>query len=158
MSQVSQPNADSTSHFDADALAAAQEAPTMTVGGFLYRGRLLSIEEWMPWWDRLTALRKGREQIRDSQDDAKAFLVTLLQFYRDYLRVIFPRTRFRFWAPDPVEHLMRQPYVVIEEAMDRFFSLQERATFGESVRPNPIPSALPGQPSQPAIPSGPGEG
>lgn len=103
--------------FDADALTVSLEAPALTIGGVRYEGRLLSIEEWLPFLDRVQAIqRTGKTEMAD--------VVTL---YRDYMRAVFPRSRFKFWAPDPVPILMRQPFTVVRQAFDRFFSLQALA-------------------------------
>lgn len=135
-------NLDATSHFDADAMAASQDAPTLTVGRYVYRGRLLSIEEWLPWWERFIELQRTAE----TSSRPAADMLKLLAFYRDYLRLVFPRRHYRWWAPDPVKHLLRQPLAVIEEAMTCFVLLQVRATFGANVvnnalRVSPAPSA-----------------
>lgn len=117
-----------TAHFDADAVAASQQAPTLMVGRYLYRGRLLSIEAWLPYWERLRAL--DRAAAAADGDAAVASLRARSVLYRDYLRAVFPRRDFRFWAPDPVKHLMQQPLQVVEKTIAFFFTLQARATFG----------------------------
>lgn len=152
---MAEDQAKATAHFDADEMAAAQVAPTLRVGGYLYRGRLLSIEEWLPWWERLLAIQAERRAAADTDGGSSergASFRRLNAFYRDYLRVVFPRRRYRWWAPDPVKHLMRQPFTVVEEAIAGFFFLQARATFGADAMPKPkqIPTAPPGTDSLPA--------
>ncbi len=117
-----------TAHFDADAVAATQEAPTLQVGNLLYRGRLLSIEEWLPFWERLQAIQA--KPVAENGDAALAALRERTAFYRDYLRAVFPKRDYRFWAPDPVKHLMAQPFEIVEKTLAFFFILQARATFG----------------------------
>lgn len=154
---MAEDQAKATSHFDADALAAAQEAPTLTVGGYLYRGRLLSIEEWLPWWERLLAIQAERAKARREEvmGERGASFRKLNEFYRDYLRLVFPRRRYRWWAPDPVKHLLSQPFSVVEDAIACFFFLQARATFGADAMPQsqPIQPAPPGTSSPPATAS-----
>lgn len=107
-------------HFDADAMAAANEEPTLTVGSLLYYGRIFSALEWLAWNDRFAAisaqLKSGNATVYD-----------LLAFYRAYFTDLFPRRRRRFWAPNPVDALMQQPYKIIQETFNRFFALQAQA-------------------------------
>lgn len=128
-------------YFDADQHAAAQERPVLIVGGLRYEGRLLSIEEWLPFADEV-------EQLRAREAPVAAWSA----FTRRYLQAVFPRQRFRWWAPDPVEQLLRQPWVVVQEALQRFFDLQARAMSqpgpttatsgtGSHDRTAPLPSA-----------------
>jgi hypothetical protein len=124
--------APATAHFSADAIAAAQETPRLVLGNLLYRGRLLSIEEWLPFWERLQAMeaRHASTSVAGATSAAAA-LRERSAFYREYLYAIFPRRSYRFWAPDPVTLLMRQPYQVVDQTLAFFFILQARATFGE---------------------------
>lgn len=132
---------------DANALAAEQRAPTLHLGRFTYRGRLLSIEEWLPWWDEWHALDVERKALpADAQPSAVlAHFAKRSAFAERYLRVVFPRRRYPFWAPDPVAALLAQAHQVVEETLGFFFILQARATFGadvvDAVRP-PVPPDL----------------
>ena len=118
-------------HFDADVVRAAQEEPTLRLGNLLYRGRLLSIEEWMVHAERLDALNQRVTAGKAVSPKEMAAV------YRAYLRAVFPvrrwwwpfaqGRRYRWWAPDPVKRLMRQPWGVVMEATQRFFVLQARA-------------------------------
>ncbi|MGN6110837.1 MAG: hypothetical protein ACTHU0_37390 [Kofleriaceae bacterium] len=101
-------------YFNADQHAAALEPPVLILGGLRYEGRLLSIEEWLPFAEEAGQLRTGTR-------------AAWAAFARRYLRAVFPRRRFRVWAPDPVQLLMAQPWATVEEALDRFFVLQARA-------------------------------
>lgn len=107
-------------HFDADAMMREQEEPSLTVGNLLYFGRLLSAEEWFAWNERYAALSA---RIKDKTAD----MPDLLAFYRAYFTDLFPKSRRRFWAPDPVAHLMMRPFAVIQEAFEHFFALQAQA-------------------------------
>lgn len=142
---------DSRAHFDADAITAAQEAPTLTVGRFLYRGRLLSVEEWLPFWDRLQAMEA--KPAAASTRLAVLALRDRVAFYREYLRAVFPRRDFRFWAPDPVAHLLAQPFDVVEQTVGFFFTLQALATFGLEAMDKATTPATNGTPSPHAIPA-----
>lgn len=118
----------SLSHFDADALAAAHEEPTIQVDRFVYRGRLLSVLEWLPFWERLQALEA--KAVAEHADAAVARLRERQAFHADYLRAVFPKRDFRFWAPDPVAHILKKPLDDVDRIVGFFFTLQARATFG----------------------------
>lgn len=135
-------------HFDADAMRAAQQEPTLTVGSLLYRGRLLSAVEWFGWNEQLQALRA-----RIEKNHAKP--AEILDFYERFFRELFPRSRRRWWAPDPVTALMRERLPIIEGAFDRFFELQAQAN-GVS-RKSPSTSGTSSSDSTPDAPAaGPG--
>lgn len=108
------------SHFDADAMEAAQTEPTLTVGSLVYRGRLLSAPEWFLWNERyahvMESVREGRMGAAD-----------LLGFYRMYFANLFPWYRRKFWAPDPTVVLMAKTFAVIQETFTHFFRLQALA-------------------------------
>jgi hypothetical protein len=110
---------ESFGHFNADTFRAAQEEPTLVIGGLLYRGRLLGIEEWFGYAEEYEALRTKDATVRD-----------YAAFYRKYLRAVFPKSRFKVWAPDPVAHLFSLPQGVMTEAIKSFFTLQVLATQG----------------------------
>lgn len=105
-------------HFDADTFRAAHEEPTLVVGGKLYVGQLLGIEEWLGYAGELNRLRANAETSQ----------AAYLRFYRRYLRAVFPRAWWNVWAPDPVYALLRLPWAVVAEALDRFFILQAHAS------------------------------
>jgi hypothetical protein len=143
-------------HFNADAIAAAQEAPMLTVGGLLYRGRLLSIEQWLPYWERMQDMDRRHSGVAGvPAPDMPAALRERARFFREYLRAVFPPGSYRFWAPDPVEHLMRKPFQVIESMVGFFFILQARATFNPTIVNRALETA--GTPSS-APTAGPPEG
>lgn len=116
-------SADRFGHFDADTYVAAQQEPELTLGSCLYRGRLLSIDEWLVFaaeYDRLI--------------EARASVKQLQAFYRRYLSAVFPRSRYKFWAPDPVAGLFRLPWSAVQEAFARFFELQVQASIPSASR------------------------
>ena len=82
--------------FDADALAAANEEPTLTLAGYVYHGRLLSAPEWFLWRDRALALYARATSAPATVPEAEE-----LALYQAFFKDVFPRRRFRFWAPDP---------------------------------------------------------
>jgi hypothetical protein len=110
-------------HFDADTFVAAQQEPELVIGACLYRGRLLSIDEWLVFaaeYDRLIA--------------RKAPVAELKAFYWRYMRAVFPRARYKFWAPDPVAGLFRLPWSAVQEAFRSFFALQVQASIPSASR------------------------
>lgn len=110
----------SLTHFDADVLAAALEEPTLTVGRFRYRGRVLAMMEWLPYWERELELQTRAKLVADQAAGVR-LLADRLTLARDYLRAVFPRRRYTFWAPDPVKALAATPGRALEEAFARFF-------------------------------------
>ena len=105
--------------FDADgADAVATEEPILTIGGYRYRGRVLSMAEWLPFYDRALAVAK----ITNTAAQLRAYH----QLYVDFLAAVFPRRRYRVWAPHPVKALARAPGRTLEEAFARFFDHQLR--------------------------------
>jgi hypothetical protein len=117
--------------FDANAILSAMEAPTLRLGRFLYRGRLLSIEQWLPFWERLQELENA--PVADGVTAVKARMRARTAFHRAYLRAVFPRRDFKFWAPDPVAQVLAQPFDLVEKIVSFFFILQARATFGTTI-------------------------
>lgn len=114
------------SHFNANAIAASLVEPVLELGRLSYTGRLLSIEEWLPFWERIQELTAANEKAR--AEGRPADRLAAARLYREYLRTVFPRSRRRFWAPDPVPQLLAQPFEVVEGAMTFFFTLQLRAS------------------------------
>jgi hypothetical protein len=98
-----------------------------------YEGRLLSIEEWLPFWDRMQQLQRAETK------DLRAWVA----FYREYLRAIFPQRRRPFWVRDPGARLLQQPFSIVEQAMLRFFILQARA-MGVTEPTTPTPPSTSG--------------
>lgn len=143
----------SITHFDADAHARAMAAPELTLDGYRYRGRVLSVTEWLPYWERLLSLearKAAREEAQKTNHERLAAAVPdtivelleeppapaaqeWLRLYRMYLEAVFPRRRFRpFWAPDPVARLAALPGNALAGAFERFFTHQLRVMKGVS--------------------------
>lgn len=110
-------------HFDADTYAAAQQEPELVIGACLYRGRLLSIDEWLVYAEQYDRLLASKPTVKQLQ-----------AFYRRYMRAVFPRSRFRWWAPDPVKGLFRLPWSAVQEAFKSFFELQALASIPSASR------------------------
>jgi hypothetical protein len=127
--------------FSADALAASLAPPVLEVSGYRYHGRVLSIEEWLPFYARLGEIERAARV--DGARDATTVRAELT-LAREYLRAVFPRWRLRpFWAPDPVRLLRRAPGNALVEAFARFFGHQARLM----MRPTLPSPSMPGTPS-----------
>lgn len=109
----------------AAALAAAHEEPILRIGSLVYRGRLLSIEEWLPFYERMVALEQRRAAAPDTAAAPEDLRATIA-LWVDFLRAMFSR-RYRFWAPDPVTWLRKQPGAELRKAFYHFSFLQARA-------------------------------
>lgn len=105
-------------------LAEAHEEPVLRIGSLVFRGRLLSIEDWLPFYERQVALEKENDEKKKAGQAPN--IRAALELWVDYLRTIFPRRRFNWFAPDPVEWL-RKHDTQLREAYYRFFFLQARA-------------------------------
>lgn len=120
--------------FDADgADRAAIEEPLLTIGRFRYRGRVLSMAEWLPFYEQALAV--------DAMPDGPAQLRAYHQLYVRFLAAVFPTRRYSFWAPNPVKALARAPGRTLEEAFARFFSHQLRMLRLHAPEPTTPPTA-----------------
>lgn len=147
--------------FTAHAMAEAQEEPQLRLGHLLYRGRILSAAEWLVFWDRYLDLSDAFASLLAAPGgvDQRALLALEQRSHAlrlDYLRAVFPRWRFRFWAPDPVQQLARGHPRDLREAFDSFFSLQARMMYpartpDAPTAAAPLPSPTAGTPSPPPI-------
>lgn len=102
--------------FDADAYAAAVEPPMLKIGGHTYRGRVLSITEWLPFEPRIARLYAG-------ELSAEEFAALT----HEYARALFPKGSWPFWLRDPVAQLLLQTPETIIAALTDFFGSQLRA-------------------------------
>jgi hypothetical protein len=132
---------------DGNALAAAHEEPTLTLGSIVYHGRVLSIEEWLPFFEErieleaaTAALRKGKKM-----PDMRAWI----RHWVRYLSAVFPRSRFHFWAPNPVAALRQLPGRGLQEAYEGFFYHQGRELGFFPKSAAPVPAAETPQPTPP---------
>lgn len=142
--------------FTADAMQQAQEEPELRIGNLRYVGRILSAPEWLVFWERYADIGEAFAKLRATPDAVtERTIVTLekqaLALHLDYLRAVFPTSRFRFWAPDPVKVLARGHPRDIKGAFDAFFSLQARAMHP----PDPRRPETNGTSSPPSITSAP---
>lgn len=128
-------------HFDADARTRALTPPTLTVGGFLFHGQLLSIVPWLRYLERVDELNARRRENANATSPHE-----WLALYRDFLRAVFPaRTRrFMFRALDPVALLERQPDpTALTQSFNYFFALQLRAAEMLEAQPSETPNPQP---------------
>lgn len=108
--------ADFNLNLKAEEIAAAHDEPTITVGRLVYRGRLLSIEEWLPFLERQLELEGRKASPRE-----------MVEHWVKYLYAVFPRRgRFRTFAPDPVAAIRSMPGNALQEAYLSFFFHQAR--------------------------------
>lgn len=140
------------SYNSSEALAGALEEPTLVVGILRFRGRILSIEEWLPFFERQVALEKLIADGPKGGRGAAEILRASLALWIDYLRAVFPRRRYNWFAPDPVDQLRKAPGAALREAYYRFFFLQARA-IGWDVASLETPPATPGISSPASTPA-----
>ncbi len=113
---------------DADALAARFDPPTVRLGGRVYRGRILSIEEWDPFQTRI-------ERIQSRDEDDKLGQAEMIALFREYGNAVFGRRR-TWWewtlgiAVNPTERLLKLPPNAMLDVFLSFFSCQGRAIVG----------------------------
>lgn len=119
--------------FDADALAESMSPPAVRLGGRTLVGEVLSREQFMQFEKRMARLAAGEMEGPELGD-----------FFRDYLRAVFPR-RWRFWralpALDPVHRILVHPAVI--HIMKDFFVCQAQSTRALSL----VSPTTPGQTS-----------
>lgn len=121
--------------FNATTLAKALEEPVLVLGTLKYRGRVLSIEEWLPFYERQVALNQERDTAATRAEKARA-VRDALELWVDFLYAVFPRRgQFSWFAPDPVRQLRKTPGPALREAYYHFFYLQARALGWELVSP-----------------------
>lgn len=109
----------------AEDLTAAQEEPVYRHGRLVYRGRLLSIEEWLPFFERRVLLESAAEE--DRAEKRLTDMRPWIAHWIAYLRAVFPSRRFRWFVPDPVALMRGLPGHGLRECYDRFFTHQARA-------------------------------
>lgn len=143
---------------DVDAALGKVGRPSCLLGGRLYEGRILSIEEFTPYQDLAADI--GEKDDPDEDD-----LATLLGLFRDYGHTIFedlvpplPRwkqvwemTSATAWRDrfDPTEELLTLPPVVALNTFMGFFQCQlaamDVAKVGADSTPYTIPTSSPPQ-------------
>lgn len=115
--------------FDADAFAT--EPLELRIGGAVYRGRILSIVEWMGWKDRLVR----HEEIEKAEGDqpkpetAQASLELMLAYMRDVFPPVVKRSGLlrRRVTIDPIAVFERRGARDTRTAFARFFGHQLHA-------------------------------
>lgn len=106
-------------------LAATHQEPELVIGSRLYRGRVLSIEEWLPFFEE----RYRLEQLA-LQAQGAGKLVDLRPWVKHwvaFLSAVFPRKDYRWWTPDPVQAIRQLPGNGLRDEYERFFLHQARA-------------------------------
>lgn len=116
--------------------AASLEDPVLEIRGFHFAGRILSIEQWLPHWERRLALEELAAKAVECKTppDLRPWLEHWVAFLKD----VFPRKRYYFWAPDPVRLMREEPGLGLREHYERFF-LYQAAALGA-----PLPPAMRG--------------
>jgi len=104
--------------FDVDEYLEALKAPTFKIGGRVYRGRIVSLDEWLPVWRAFQNLQQsGSEGLRE-------FREALIR----YCDLIFPRPMWHHlvpWKPRWVgERLVEFPPGIMIEAIKHLFRSQ----------------------------------
>lgn len=111
--------------FDADAyLKAVLEPPAILIDGVTYEGRLLSLEEWLPFQDRLAALQEVR-----NKEDPGAWR-DVYKIVRDYCNLAFPEKWWCYlmpWRKTVADRVLELPPVAMLAAVQDFFVRQARA-------------------------------
>ena len=100
--------------YDADAHVRALRVPRIKIDGVVYEGRILSSEQVAPYFARLDALLVIQEEVDDTAGDRQLpriaeRLEAMNQALRPLLRMVFPKSRLKFWRPDPVNKIMALP-------------------------------------------------
>lgn len=111
-------------YFDADAYLAGLERPTVRIGNITFRGRLLSIEEWLPFEELLAAIADAANGEPTAQASAD-----MHEFAEKYLRAVFPREDIPWYLRrrDPVPALLKLPWAGLLELLKSFLAAQRRS-------------------------------
>lgn len=97
-------------HFDADAYLEAIEKPSLTIGGRVYEGELLSLEEYLPFIKRLNKFAElNTEELKDPVEIAK-LEIEYESLRQDFFRAIFPKKWIYLIHGDPVKKLQKLPF------------------------------------------------
>jgi hypothetical protein len=103
--------------YDADSRLSQLDRPAIRLGGRLYVGRLLSLEEWEPFELRMEQLKESTM----TQPEVRRFLC-------EYSDAVFARRYWwQVWQRSPTQRLMRSPTAVQVEAFTNFFVAQRRS-------------------------------
>lgn len=119
-------------NFTAQLMAEAHEEPVLRLDTgsqvLTFHGRVLSAPQWFPFLERYQELGRRAAASEGDEDsrDVAAQLRAQHQLHVDYLRAVFPKSRFRWWAPDPVKLLEHGHPRRLAETFERFFAHQVR--------------------------------
>ena len=106
--------------FNADDYLDSLEHPAVILNGETYTGRILNIEEWLPYSERLRAFATKYDQRE------------WLTFMRDYLKAIFPPTSFVPWRKPLYKRILDHP--LAEAMVTDFLALQAAGLQGKPRR------------------------
>lgn len=112
--------------FDADQYIEALEPPVFKYGGRIYRGRILSMEDWVRFAPRLQ--KAARKEL--SHLDYQVLIWQLA-------RAIFPRPWWKVWERSVGSILLKLPIKVREAAVQDFLEPQGRALGLTEASPTP---------------------
>lgn len=112
------------SAIDADELARTLRPPVIRVGNRMYRGRLLSYQEFIPFQrlgEKMREAAKANEQGLDPE--------ALVEMFMRYGNLVFGRRWWEVWriGTNPTRRLMALPPAAMMEAFRGLFRVQARA-------------------------------
>lgn len=104
---------------------AETQEPVLELDGLRFRGRILSIEQWLPHWEQRCALEEiTAEALANKQPPP---LRPWVNHWVAFLKDVFPSTLRNFWSPDPIHLIRRLPGNGLREHYEHFFSHQALA-------------------------------
>lgn len=114
--------------FDADAYLDSLQPPEIKLGGKTYKGRLLSLEEWMPFEPRLQAVASEKATVEEIRGVIK-----------DFCDAVFPvplLDLLNFRRKTVGEQVVALPPAALLKAAAYFFECQARAMRGKNQETN----------------------
>lgn len=110
--------------FDADQYLESLKPPEIKLQGKVYKGRLLSLEEWLPFEQTLGAFKTVKENGNAVQD-----LAAMKSVIRKFCEVVFPTPFWQIFNPfkkTVAEMVIALPPAVMFKATRDFFESQAR--------------------------------
>lgn len=101
--------------FDSDAYVAALEPPALKAGGRVFRGRLLSVPQWLAIHERKAQMQDGEPTFEQT-----------LEFMTDTVRMMFPKKWYRLYNP-AIAAFSNMPYKAQLAALEDFCESQRKA-------------------------------